>query len=461
VATQRTGTETALGRAGGSISIALAVPLAVLALAGCSDSLPRLQDLNPFAEKEVPLPGERKAVLQRETLRSDALAAGRPMALPPPQANDSWTQPGGVATNAPGHLALSSTLKHAWSVSVGTGSSFYGKVTGSPIVYDGRVYALDAAGQVSAVSVSGGSVVWRASTTPPNEKDYEGFGGGLAAESGRIYAATGFGTVVAFEAQSGRKLWEKSLGTPLRASPTAAGERVFAATKEGQVYCLSGSDGTELWSFTGVPERASILSSVSPAVDRDMVVVPYPTGDLVALRTSSGQPIWQESLARTAAGSSLGAMSDAGRPVLYGGTLYAAGHGGRMIATSQKTGERIWSITLASIEQPWVAGDTLFAVDTSGQLVAVTRADGKIRWSSNLGAGTWAGPVLAGNRLWLTSSKGQLVGVDPITGKVASSLDVGGGSLFGGSSDPVYIAPVVAAGRLFVLTDSARLHAFQ
>jgi outer membrane protein assembly factor BamB len=60
--------------------------------------------------------------------------------------------------------------------------------------------------------------------------------------------------------------------------------------------------------------------------------------------------------------------------------------------------------------------------------------------------------VLAGNRLWLTSSKGQLVGVDPGTGRVASTDDIG---------SPVYIAPVVAGGRLYVLGDNARLYAFQ
>ena len=357
-----------------------------------------------------------------------------------------------MPSNAPGHLALGSALRSAWSVSVGTGSSFYGKVTASPIVYAGHVYTLDAAGQVTAVSASGGSVVWRASTTPPNEKDQEGFGGGLAADGGRVYAATGFGTMVALEAKTGRKLWEKSLGPPLRAAPTASAERVFAVNKEGQVYCLSGSDGTELWTFAGSGERASILASTSPAVDKDLVVVPYPTGDVVALRASSGQPAWQESLARAATGSSLGAMSDAGRPVLYGGVMYVAGHGGRMIATSAKTGERIWSISVASIEQPWVAGDTLFVVDTGGQLAAVTRDDGRIRWATKLGPGTWAGPVLAGNRLWLASSKGQLVGVEPGTGRVASTDDIG---------NPVFIAPVVAGGRLYVLGDNARLYAFQ
>lgn len=427
-----------------------AVLLAGLLLASCN-SMPRIEDLNPFAEKEVPLTGTRIPVMRQEAIISDAAVAGRPVVLPAPRVNEDWSQPGGVANNAPGHLALASAPRSAWSVSVGTGSSFYGKLTASPIVYDGRVYTLDAAGLVTAVGVSGGSVAWRSTTTPPNEKAEEGFGGGLAADSGRVYAATGFGTVVALEARSGKKLWEKSLGTPLRASPTASAERVFVVTKEGKVHCLSGSDGTELWSFTGMGERASILVNTSPAVDGDTVIVPYPTGDLIALRVATGQPLWQEQLARTRTASSLSALSDAARPVLYDGVVYAVGHAGRMIAT-QKSGERIWSITLAGIQQPWVAGDSVFVVDTAGQVVAISRSDGKVRWAAKLASGTWSGPVLAGHRLWLASSKGQLVGIDPADGKVATSQDLG---------SAVFIAPVVAGNRMFVLRDDARLLALQ
>ena len=156
------------------------------------------------------------------------------------------------------------------------------------------------------------------------------------------------------------------------------------------------------------------------------MVVPYPTGDVVALRVSNGQPVWSESLARTRTASSLSAMSDAARPAITGGVVYAVGHAGRMVATSQKTGERLWSLTVASIQPPWVAGDSVFVVDTGGQVMAITRNDGKIQWATKLsGGGTWSGPVLAGNRLWLTSSKGQLASVEANSGKVA--IDAGPG----------------------------------
>jgi outer membrane protein assembly factor BamB len=82
-------------------------------------------------------------------------------------------------------------------------------------------------------------------------------------------------------------------------------------------------------------------------------------------------------------------------------------------------------------------------------LLAIGRRDGKVIWSMKLpNATTWSGPVLAGSKLWLTSNKGQLVAVDAATGKVENQQDLG---------SPIYIAPVVAAGRMYVLTDKARL----
>ena len=439
-----------------------AVALAcALALSGCADSLagmslpslPKIQDINPFAEKEVPLPGKRIPVIQQENLSANLAAADKPMLLPSPQQNADWSQPGGLATNAPGHLALAANVKTVWSADAGTGSSFYGKLTASPIVYDGKVITLDAAGKVTAFDVASGSTVWRASTTPANEKDQEGFGGGLAAENGRVYVATGYAQVLAFDAKSGNRLWERGIGAPVRTSPTAADERVYALTTDGRLYCLSGSDGAELWTFRGMSSPASLLFNASPAVDGNIVVVPYPSGDLVALRVPDGQAAWSDSLSRTRTGSSLAAMSDAARPAIFNGTVYAVGHAGRMVATVQKSGERVWSLTVPGTQTPWVAGDTVFVVDTGAQLMAISRGDGKILWTTKLaGAKTWSGPVLAGGHLWLTSNKGQLAAVDPATGKVVTTQDL---------DTPIYIAPVVAGGRMFVFNDKARLIALQ
>jgi len=427
--------------------------LVVLAmLAGCAEgpTLPKITDLNPFKEKQVPLPGKRIPVMaQQDKVPGELATADKPIVLPPARSNDSWAQPGGVPSNAPGHLVLAASVKQAWSASIGTGSGSYGKITASPIVYDGRVYTLDSTATISAFAMTGGSAHWRVSIVPEGEKAKEGFGGGLAADGGRLYATTGFGTVVALDPKTGKKLWEKNLGTPIRAAPTAAGEKVFVVTTEGRFVCIAGPDGGELWAARGLPSTASLITSVSPAVDGDIVVVPYPSGEVMAVRVADGTTVWSESLARTRTVSQLAALADAARPAIDGGIVYAVGHGGRMIATQQRTGERVWSLNLPSTQGPWVAGETVFVVDTTGQLLAISKRDGKVLWTSKLpGSNTWSGPTLAGDRLWLASSKGQLVAVEAATGKVATQQDLGA---------PVYIAPVVAQGRMYVLTDNARL----
>ncbi len=435
------------------MSCALLASLLLSACAGGEPQLPKLTDLNPFAEKEVPLPGKRIPVSLTEGRAGlDVAPAERPIVLPPAQANEAWTQPGGTPHNASGHVALGASLRQVWSADAGTGSSSYGKLTASPIVADGRVYVLDTRGRVTAFS-QGGGVAWRSSITPANEKDYKGFGGGLASDGGRIFAATGFGFVVALDGQNGKKLWEKNLSSPVRSSPTAAGGRVFVASADGIARALAAADGTELWTYQGLVEKAALLTNASPAVAGDMVVVPYPSGEVVALRIADGQPAWTESLARTRVASSLGSMTDAARPVVDAGAVFAVGHSGRMVATTVRDGQRLWSLSVPGIQAPAVAGDSVFVVDTSGHLMAITRGDGKVLWTTRLpGTSTWSGPVIAGNRLWLTSNKGQLVGADATTGKVSAQLSIGA---------PSYIAPIVAGGRLYVLTDSAKLIAFQ
>lgn len=437
----------------GRFALLCAIAAALVACSTSEDgpSLPRITDLNPFAEKEKPLPGKRIAVLEQEKNLGELTPALAPISLPPERINEAWPQPGGLANNSPGHLVVQA-LRNAWSTSIGTGSSSVSRLVASPIVYDGKVYTLDAEGLVAAFSTNGGSVVWRVSTTPKDEKGRKGFGGGIAAENGRIYAATGYGTLVALDAKSGKVLWEKTFGVPFRTSPTVSQDKVFAVTAEGRLLCVNGADGTEIWSYRALAERATLLSNVSPAVEGDMVVVSYSSGEVIAIKIATGQLAWTESLTRSRSTSSFNALSDAARPVIDNGLVFAIGHGGRMIATSLKSGERIWSLTIPGAQPPWVAGESVFVVDVSGQLIAITRKDGKIQWTTKLpGAKTWSGPVLASGKLWLVSSTGKLVGVEAATGKLSQTQEVG---------SPLYIAPVIAGGRMYLLTDAGKLIAY-
>jgi len=432
----------------GKVFSALALLVAfVTAMVGCS-GMPN--KINPFKKEEVKLPGERIAVLKsQDAFKVDEATAKKPVKLPPANNNADWSQPGGVPSNAPGHVQFSGGLGSVWKADIGAGSSNEGKLTASPIVYEGKVYTIDAEGVVSAFSAAGGSRVWQVNLAPENEKGNEGYGGGLAANGGRIFVTTGFGIVVALNAGSGVVEWTRRIGVPLRTSPTAINGKVFFVSSDSMLHCLSTVDGVELWTYRGLPESASLLNNSSPAVDGDSVVVPYPSGEVVAYPLDGGRPSWADSLSSSEPGASLATLADPARPVIDRGIVFAVGNSGRMIATAQKTGERLWTKKIRGTQMPWAAGDAVYVVDVNGVLLSLTRQDGNVRWITELPqAKQWNGPILAGGKLWLVSSAGIMVTIDPQTGSIVSqrNLDV-----------PVTISPIVASGRMYVLTDKARL----
>ncbi len=409
---------------------------------------------NIFKPKEVLLPGKREAVLtSRAQLLPDETAASVSIAIPSQKANANWTQPGGQPDNAPGHLSYAGSLRASWTSDAGKGSSSDGQLIPRPIVYNGRVYTLDTYGTVSSFSTSGGGVAFRVRLTPETEEKDEGYGGGLAIDNGRLFAATGFGTVVALDPRSGKILWTRVLGVPVRTSPTAAKGKVFVVTTEGRLYALSAKDGEELWTQRGLPDRTSILSNISPAIAGKTLVVPYSSGEITAYDIETGRPRWRDSLATSKRGSTLNSIANPGRPVIFKGVVFAVANSGRMIATSTKDGERLWSKSIASTQTPWPAGNMVYVVDRTGRVVAFRAKDGTIAWVKQLAEGErWLGPVLAGSRLWLASHKGRIAGLDPRNGKILSQRDLG---------YAIHIAPIVANGHMYILTDNAKLVALR
>ncbi|HFB2048263.1 MAG: PQQ-binding-like beta-propeller repeat protein [Hyphomicrobiaceae bacterium] len=431
------------------ISSAL-VPTALL---GCSIGLSGLNSFDTWTtETDLELNKSRTSIVQKKKVANGELSSS-PVILPKMFRNVSWSQPGGTPNNAPGHLHLSSEVDKIWSASIGSGSSSSGRLTASPLVAGGRIYTLDSRANVRVFSALSGDRLWDANLTPDSENSKEGFGGGLAFDSDRLYVATGFGQLIALDPANGEQLWEKGLGTPIRSSPTASNNKVFVTATDGRFFAISGDDGENLWSYRGYSSTTQISSNPSPAVNNDVVVTPYPNGDLVAIQISSGIPLWTENLSLTSGITPFTSMRDSTRPVILGGIVFANSYGGRMIATRQNTGERLWSKNLACMQPSWVTENNIFVIDLTGKLSAFVRRNGKLVWTVQLpNANTWSGPVLAGNKLWLTSDSGKLLSADARTGKVVQQLTIG---------TPIFIAPVVADSMLYVLSDTAQLIAYR
>ncbi|MEI9981978.1 MAG: PQQ-binding-like beta-propeller repeat protein [Aliidongia sp.] len=235
---------------------------------------------------------------------------------------------------------------------------------------------------------------------------------------GHIYATSGYGQVLDLDAKDGSIKWRVTAGSPLRGAPTISEGRVFAITVDNQLQALSTEDGHRLWSYDAIPESAEIAGSASPAIDGNVVIASFSSGEVVALRVENGRVLWTDSLSATRRFDAMSTLADIrGRPVVDRGRVYVISHSGRMAAIDARTGNRVWEQDVGGIYSPWIAGDFIYVLSNSNELVCLTRAEGRVRWMTQLdswedmedksGPLHWAGPLLAGDRLIAVASNGQ------------------------------------------------------
>ncbi len=435
----------------------LLMPL-VLGLAACDLVTGLIEEDEP-----PPLPGRRISVLTLDrSLEPDPRLADTSVHLPRPVRNPDWPQNGGYPDHAMHHLEVGDTLSEAWRADVGTGSDDELKLIGPPTVAAGRVYAIDAEGLVSAFNAVTGALLWEVETNPEDEDD-GGLGGGLAFADGLVFVTTGFGEVIALEAANGRTIWRRSVGHPMRAPPTVDGRRVFAITYDNHLFALDSGDGSVLWEHAGIVESAAMLGAASPAVEGDIAVVPFSSGELVALRVENGRVLWSDTLMIQTGMGALAALNDIkGSPVIDKGTVYAISHGGRLVAIDLRTGARQWDREISGLQTPWIAGDFLYVVAADGDVICIARESGRIRWVVSLPRFEdpvdrddpvfWSGPALVSDRLIVVGSMGDAVAISPYTGRLLGRI---------GMPDGVLVPPVVADGTLYILTEDADLIALR
>ena len=430
---------------------------AALAASGCS--------LIKHKAKKTPVLGERIPVLTTESdAQLDLATAAMPMSLPAAVANTEWSQSGGNAAKSMGQLALGTALGNAFSVQAGRGSSLTARLASAPIVANGRVYTIDTLGAVRAFDAQTGAQLW-ASQTPYDDRNNTPslYGGGIAYDNGRIFATNGVGWVSAMSDSNGGILWKIRPGGPLRGAPTVANGAIYVMSQDNQIYSLSEVDGSSNWSQAAALEIAGVFGSASPAVGQGTVVAGFSSGELNAYRYENGRQVWQDNLQRTSIRISVSSLSDVDAdPVIDNGQVFAVGQGGRMVALELTTGQRQWELNIAGIATPWVAGDWVFVVTDDAKLICLNRLNGHVRWinqmpqferaKSKKGQIDYKGPVLAGGRLIVAGSNGVLINVDPVTGSYQSQTRVGAG---------ISLPPVVANSTLYVYDDDGRLHAFR
>jgi outer membrane protein assembly factor BamB len=455
-------------------SLLAVLMIAALGASGCST----ISKINPFkdkAAKEVATEGDRISIVSADQkLEPAETLKGVDFALPPAEASADWPLPGGTAEQAMGNSTAAPGLSVAWRKGIGRASKDGELIMAPPVAAAGRVYTMDAQAEVSAHDAQTGATVWRINMRPnDNKRDREGFGGGLAFAGGKLYITSGFRLVAELDAATGRVGWRTRTEQPIHGAPTVVGGRVLTVALDNTLLSFDAATGAPGWSYQALSESARILSSSSPAVSGDTVVASFGSGELVALRTANGNDLWNVALSRASRTSALSEIRDiAGRPVIYGGDVFAVSHSGVFAATDLRTGQARWTLPVVGITAPLPVGDVVYVVATDGKLICAARETGQIYWIHDMNVGyvpkkkggfwgigartipkpLWSNPILVNSRLVVVSSGGELQALNAKTGEIERKVELGA---------PALIGPIAAGNMIYVVTDNAQLIALR
>ena len=260
---------------------------------------------------------------------------------------------------------------------------------GSPVSGDGFVY-MAFPRRIEARDARTGAVRWEAETAGPATAP-------LFYGNGWLLAIVGEGDATMFRAGTGEVLWKQAFGAASRAKPAAAGTHVYVLLDDGRVLARALETGAAVWE-SRLPGRPT---SIRPLDDR--VFVGCTDRFFYCLSADNGKKKWRW---RT---------------------------GGTIVGT-------------ASVDE-----DSVYFLSVDGVLRSLDRGNGHQRWKTPVPHQPTTGPFLSARLLLVPGISAEVPAFSTRDGKPAGAAKLAGEP----SALPSFLEPVKAGtgGRLLVIVD--------
>jgi outer membrane protein assembly factor BamB len=435
---------------------------AIALIAGCEKELVlegERFDIRADLSASIPVEGEAAPVDSSQGFANQSL----PISLPGVTAVSEWTHRAGNARHLSPHATLSANPKLAWSVDIGSGNSRKFRITAAPVVAQGRIFTLDAAGNIAATSTAGAKL-WSVNLQPQSSRSAQS-GGGLAFGDGRLYVTSAYAELLSIDPASGAVIWRQNLGAPAAGAPTVDNGVVYATARDGSAWAVRASDGRVEWQFGGTPSPSGVIGSAAPAVADNTVLFAFGSNEIVSVLKSDGVPQWRISVSGRRPGRAYAGISDiTGDPVVAGNVTFIGNQSGYSTAIDTETGRKLWSTNEAAYGPMLPVGGSVFLISDEAQLVRLNAQTGQKIWAVELPYFTKTkdkrraqitphfGPVLAGGRVVIASGDGTLRMFNPTDGTLVGTTQLPGGAAS---------APALVGGSLYVVSEKGQLHAFR
>ncbi|MGC2289292.1 MAG: PQQ-binding-like beta-propeller repeat protein [Thermoplasmata archaeon] len=280
-----------------------------------------------------------------------------------------------------------------WTWTLASGAALNGSPAVDPAL--GLVFVTGQDGSLNAISTTTGLTVWSVSVggelTPPAYVD------------GEIYVASTLGTVDALTESTGALTWSVSLGSAITGAPAVdpTEKRLVVGTSNGDILALNLTTGASTWTFAA---GGAVTAAVTVAAET--VFAGSANGNVYALSELTGAKLWSYltggPITDTGAYTTKGNGAD-------GAELVIGSHDGNLYFLSATTGVLNYDISYGS---PIVGVATAYGVvvlETASGVISSDRTFGPHElWVYKTHAPLTSSPVIVDGAIYVAAHNGNL-----------------------------------------------------
>ena len=268
------------------------------------------------------------------------------------------------------------TLTELWSRNAGAGTDEQ-FLRLSPAIDDGRVFAADHQGQVTAYAADTGQEIWSVKTGIPVT-------GGVGSGEGLVLVGSREADVVALDWRDGHEVWRGKVSSEVLSAPRADQGTVVVQSVDGKLTGLKSSDGTRRWVFERSVPVLSLRGTGTPVIIRGGVLAAFDNGKLAALDLARGLPAWETSVGVPHGRSELERMVDIdSMPQLWGDTVYTVSYQGRVAALEGASGRTLWARDMSSAVGLGIDFRNVYVTDDQSNVWSLERDNGGSVWKQD------------------------------------------------------------------------------
>src|SRR6516162_3472468 len=339
-------------------------------------------------------------------------------------------------------------VTHLWVHNMGDKKAAVLRLGQGISITDNRVYAAGHKGEVVALDLNNGHVLWHTKTGAP-------LSGGTASSPELVVVGASDGQLFALDPATGHIRWKIRLNGEVLAPAAISAKLVAVRTVDGKLHALSPEDGHELWTTEQQVPRLSLRGTASPVINGDLVLCGFDNGKVMAVSAGDGAVQWEATVTPPHGRTELERLDDIDSPVRVAGRdVYAVGFQGKVAMLALDTGQVWWSHEDSSYRRLSLDEDTLYVSDADGVVAALKARTGAEVWQQKALLHRGLSPIAVMDDTIVTGDfQGYLHWLDKASGALAARVSAGGGRI---STQPLVVGDLVV-----VVNDRGQINAYR